>query len=381
MSDPEIFANLDTDDVIKLQSALLSLFNGISSVDGRKSFFTCAGIDESFISNLDWNINISESVEILVAKSIRYRISSKNPNYHPLVKIIFYIIKQPQQRYNLEDEQINLLDRILDIGKERINLFKPKKEKYRTLLDQERQEQTEKLTLTTNNKIDKRIIVKYDLEDLEDTLKKKLAFKGTFAFSVSSPDRNILNDYIIARILDFWKDKTGRAFYKKDICISDNSSTILEDIEKELKESKTCNDILELVQNKAKLNIFIVLWNYILPPAILESKISSLFEVLEKSCLDYIEKHRQCLVFILADTNYAHNAIGFIPIKTPNEFALDGQSGLLEWFSNELSNRNFIESEIDYCVGKLKSQRGHLIGTYQILQLIVDELNQRMLNQ
>lgn len=380
MSDPEIFANLDTNDVIELESALKSLFNGISSVDGRKSILTNARIKETFILNLNWNINISESINVLVSKTITYRITAENPNYHPLVKILFYILKKSEE-YNLEDRQIHCLERIHDFGQKQINLFKPEKIKYRTLLDRERQEETEALSLTTNNKIDKGIIVKYDLEDLEETLRKELAFKGTFAFSVSSPDRNILNDYIIARILDFWKEKTGRSFYKKNIYISDNSSTILEDIEKELKDSKTCSDILELIQNKTKLNIFIILWNYILPPPILESKISSLFEVLEKSCLDHIEKHRQCLVFILADTNYAHNGNGFIPIKTPNQFALDGQTGLLEWFGNELSNHNFIESEIDYCIGKLKSQKGHLIGTYQILQQIVDELNHRMLNQ
>lgn len=155
--------------------------------------------------------------------------------------------------------------------------------------------------------------------------------------------------------------------------------TLLEDIEKELKEAKICNNILEIAQNNNKLNIFIIVWNHILPPPILEIKTYSLFEEIEKKCLHYLNKSQQCLVFILADTNCAHNTNGFLTIKTPNEFNLNGRKGLLEWLRNELSNRDFAESEISYCIDKLKGQKGDLIGTYYLLQQIIDELNGRIL--
>ncbi len=248
------------------------------------------------------------------------------------------------------------------------------------MLAREREQPIRTVNVSTENKIDQRIIVKYDLEDLEAVLIKELAYKGAFAFSLSSPDHHILNDYIITRILDLCQEKTGRSYYKKEICISDNYLTLLEDIETELKEANVCNNILELAQDNNKLNIFIIVWNHILPPPILERKTLRFFEEIEEKCLNYLNKSQQCLFFILADTNCTYNTNGFLAIKTPNEFNLNGRKGLLEWFRNELSNRDFVESEISYCIDKLKGQKGDLIGTYCVLQQIINELNGRILN-
>lgn len=170
MKEPAVFANLDTYYVCELESALLSLFNGISTVDGRKSIFICAGIKESFIYELDWNLNLSESINILVAKFIKYKISDKRLNYHPLVKIIFYILQQPQERYNLDDNQIYVLEEILYFGKKKIEAFNSKNTNYQELLAREREEPSRTLNYSTEKKIEQKIIVKYDLEDLEAVL-------------------------------------------------------------------------------------------------------------------------------------------------------------------------------------------------------------------
>lgn len=90
MNDPVIFANFhEYHDVCKLESALLKFFSGFSTVNGRKSILINAGIEESFIYGLNWDVNLSEFISVLVGKFITYKISDKRPKYHPLVKIIF----------------------------------------------------------------------------------------------------------------------------------------------------------------------------------------------------------------------------------------------------------------------------------------------------
>ena len=54
MDDPVIFANFhEYHDVCKLESALLRLFSGFSTVNGRKSILINAGIEESFVYGLN----------------------------------------------------------------------------------------------------------------------------------------------------------------------------------------------------------------------------------------------------------------------------------------------------------------------------------------
>lgn len=120
MNNSKIFSNLELSDVFQLETILVWLFGKTDTITGRKSTLSNAGIDNYFISNLDFNLNIREFTTILVAKLIDFSISSQRQDYHPLMALISYFLQRSQQ-YNLDDETINLFNRIYLIGQNNLN--------------------------------------------------------------------------------------------------------------------------------------------------------------------------------------------------------------------------------------------------------------------
>lgn len=119
----QIFSDLDQDDSVKFESSLYKIFTNIDSIQGRKGLLSNGGVNQYFLGNLDFNLNISEFITILVAKFKQYRVSSRKPDYHPLISFLEYLIEQPE-RYNLDDQDIDVLCKILDFGKQRLQLLK-----------------------------------------------------------------------------------------------------------------------------------------------------------------------------------------------------------------------------------------------------------------
>ncbi|MDJ0799100.1 MAG: hypothetical protein QNJ51_20150 [Calothrix sp. MO_167.B12] len=119
MNNSKIFSDLALDETIKLESALQNLFLNIDGVAGRRGILRNAGIDNYFIANLDFNLGISEFTTILISKFKDYSVSRSNPS-HPLIQLADYILKQPQQKYNLDDENIEIFRIIILIGQKKL---------------------------------------------------------------------------------------------------------------------------------------------------------------------------------------------------------------------------------------------------------------------
>ncbi len=120
MNNYKIFSDLEANNINQLESALQNLFIHIDTVAGRRAIFRNAGIDNYFIGNLDFNLGINEFITILVAKFKDYSVSQVNPN-HPLIQLADYIINQSQQKYNLDDEDIEIFSNIYSMGLQKIN--------------------------------------------------------------------------------------------------------------------------------------------------------------------------------------------------------------------------------------------------------------------
>lgn len=118
----KIFTDLEANDINQLESFLQNLFLNIDSIGGRRGILRNAGIDNYFIGNLDFNLGINEFTTILVAKFKDYSVSRRNPK-HPLIQIADYIINQPQQRYNLDDKNIEILKKISLLGHKKLEAF------------------------------------------------------------------------------------------------------------------------------------------------------------------------------------------------------------------------------------------------------------------
>ena len=117
----KIFSDLEITDVIRLESALQNLFINIDSDAGKLAMLRNAGMDNSFIGSIQFNLNINESISILVSKFKNFSISRKYPS-HPLVNFLHYLLQQPQ-KYNLNDEEIEVFTKILSIGHKKLKPF------------------------------------------------------------------------------------------------------------------------------------------------------------------------------------------------------------------------------------------------------------------
>lgn len=123
MPNTRIFSDLPQDDLIQIDTLLQNILINIDGIAGRKAILRNAGIDNYFIVSLDFNLSMSELSLNLVSKFKDYPVSSRKPGYHPLMNLLDYLLKQPE-RYNLEDSDIEIANKIISIGKSKIEELK-----------------------------------------------------------------------------------------------------------------------------------------------------------------------------------------------------------------------------------------------------------------
>ena len=123
MPNTDIFSDLSQDDLIKIERLLENILINIDGIAGRKAILKNAGFAQYFIAGLDFNLNIYEFITILVSKFKDYRVSSQRLDYHPLIALLDYLLKQPE-RYNLENTDIKFARKIINIGKIKIQELK-----------------------------------------------------------------------------------------------------------------------------------------------------------------------------------------------------------------------------------------------------------------
>ena len=123
MPNTDIFSDLSQDDLIKIERLLENILINIDGIAGRKAILKNAGFAQYFIAGLDFNLNIYEFITILVSKFKDYRVSSQRLDYHPLIALLDYLLKQPE-RYNLENTDIKFAQKIINIGKIKIRALK-----------------------------------------------------------------------------------------------------------------------------------------------------------------------------------------------------------------------------------------------------------------
>lgn len=104
-------------------TAFVRFFNQIDTIVGKRSILLTAGIDNYFIASLNFNLNAREFTNILVAQFIDFPVFSQQPEYHPLMVFLDYLLQQPQQTYNLDDEALEIFTKINSIGKEKMKIL------------------------------------------------------------------------------------------------------------------------------------------------------------------------------------------------------------------------------------------------------------------
>ncbi len=231
---------------------------GMVTVEEKKVFLKNAGIEENFIndSNLDFYWPNNEISLKLVDKLNNYEISTQNLNYHPLIALINYILKQ-RQPYNLKDKNIQTLEKIRTIALEKLKNIEPKSlennssssDSKTTVLESETDTKTD---TKTNQKL-----IRY-LDKIAENLTKESAF--VIDKEVNFNNKNFK---LIAKIQDFELPfglftMRGDAFF----LVSHFSSFVYKNLEKYSslcleygKVNTTSSDIQQIFNAKVPCNI------------------------------------------------------------------------------------------------------------------------------
>lgn len=382
----KIFGNLNPNDVRKLKSALKSVYKDFSSIINFNHFLRNTGINQYFTDRLPQKGTPSEFTEQLVDKFLDYKINSQQPNYHPLLEFSNAVLEN-LERYNLDDEEI----RILTFFRNKIKTYLSSEAYARrnatsNLLAWQKDEQEEISTsssIKNFRRINRTIIIERDLEDFDNILNRNLGFRGIFAFSING-NATILEEYIIHKILLKHKRKKKYNQFpgsRKLIKIRLYSHSIDREsniIEQELKRRNICNELVDLAKTENKLDTIIIIWNYELNRNQVKKIALEFLTAIKTECSSSLINSEQCLLIILANVGCQVNIDGFISLKTPKKFVLEGENGLLEWLNYEIRQQTDLQGDdIEQYLKRIKHHNGHFTGTYREIQDIMDELNER----
>jgi hypothetical protein len=240
------------------------------------------------------------------------------------------------------------------------------------LLAQAERQQIPSVRTQKKVKIDKNIIISYNLETEMYTFRKELGYEGAFAFSIGG-DITILEHYILERMMRELEAKTGRPHIKFTIRLYPNDIlSTMSVIEHKLMANNICENLSDLFSANPDVDIVLIIWNYKIPLIAMKPVARAFWNEVTTNISPYLEKQGRCFVVIWSNVGTGRHVLDeVITISTPLEFVV---TDLLPWFRGQLKQLEIEDDVIEQYLHQLKNQQGHLIGTYQEMQGIIKEL-------
>jgi S1-C subfamily serine protease len=120
---PDVF--LEQKDVVPLMHALIKLLTELHTSDSRLALLNNAEINSALIGNLRLDSPPNILAQALVAAFKKHSMSSHQPDYHPMVKFLSYLVDLGlTESYGLSDEQRTLFSRLVEQGLENFKALK-----------------------------------------------------------------------------------------------------------------------------------------------------------------------------------------------------------------------------------------------------------------
>jgi TIR domain len=136
-------------------------------------------------------------------------------------------------------------------------------------IEQERYRQSQHVHIGLKPmKIDKDIIIRYDLDMQMSEFSRRLNFGGAYPFLLSGQD-NVLRDYIIERMCRELKNKLGRPHRRIDIRLVREDITDVQHIVRKKILGKEYNTLIDLFKEEVTRDVVLTIWNYFFPPDML----------------------------------------------------------------------------------------------------------------
>ncbi|GAA6623273.1 CHAT domain-containing protein [Scytonema sp. NUACC26] len=121
--EPEVF--LEQKEIIPLTKVLIKVLTSEANASDRRSLLKNAEISSAFIGNLRLESQPNTLAQSLVAAFKSHHMSSKQPDYHPMVKFLSYLTELGlTENYEMSDEELDLFNRLIERGQKNIKAFK-----------------------------------------------------------------------------------------------------------------------------------------------------------------------------------------------------------------------------------------------------------------
>ena len=110
---PALLPFIGKDDVSGLNKAIKSWANSILNAAGRRQFLVNASVDDVFINRLTLDSNPNLLAMAIVAGFREYKVTKKNPEYHPMLAMLGFILEQDPADFGWGDEDEELAEQLV----------------------------------------------------------------------------------------------------------------------------------------------------------------------------------------------------------------------------------------------------------------------------
>lgn len=257
---------------------------------------------------------------------------------------------------------------------QKISPQKTQRNQIANLLAQGRKESPTLAPVQQPIKIDRSIIINYDLEAQMAKFRQQVGYEGAFVFAIGGHD-TILEQYIIERLRRELRQKTERQNERLEIRLYRKSILTSKDIAREFLTKYKFEYFTDLFNAQCNTDIVLIIWNYDIPAKSMKLLAETFWIDISSSVLPCLKNQSRCFVIIWANVGKLPltGLTGFTALASPKKFEL---CDLLPWFRSQLRKEGIDEKLIENYLNRLEKQcgNGDLIGTYQEINQIVHEL-------
>ncbi|NEQ70013.1 MAG: hypothetical protein F6K21_31895 [Symploca sp. SIO2D2] len=222
-------------------------------------------------------------------------------------------------------------------------------------------------------KVDRDVIIDYDLEVPMAKFRQEVGYEGAFVFAIGYRHLMILEQYIIERLRRELKGKTRRQNEQLEIRLYRKSIATPADIEREFLNRYQFADFTELFNTQGNTDMMLIIWNYDIPEKLMKPLAQDFWTKINRSISPCLKNQSRCLVIVWANVGKRPlpGVNGCTTLPTPKKFK---PCDLLPWFRSQLKMGGIREEQIQHYLQRLANQDGELIGTYQEMNQIIHEL-------
>ncbi len=112
------------EEVTPLSKILEKVFDTELDANAKKDFLQAAEAYQGSLKQLPLSANARRFATALVAKFKNYSVTNKQLDYHPMLAVLSHLSKQEAEYYSLNEEDTNLINTLLQRGKENIRALK-----------------------------------------------------------------------------------------------------------------------------------------------------------------------------------------------------------------------------------------------------------------